>query len=101
MRREASCRTRGRPDAELQTRICELSKTGMSTSYYVTCRARRARPARATAADVAEVHAKHTLPVRFVEAAHDGPVRKGVCHWTVVCRLRAGPAQTLRVGRAG
>ena len=74
--------------AGMQTRICELSNTGMSTSYYVTCRARRARPARATAADVAEVHAKHTLPLRFVEAAHDGPVRKGVCHRTVVCRLR-------------
>ena len=23
------------------------------------------------------------------EAAHDGPVRKGICHWTIVCRLRA------------
>ena len=88
----------GRAAGRMQTRICELTNTGMSTSYYVTCRARRARPARATAADVAEVHAKHTLPLRFVEAAHDGPVRKGVCHWTVVCGLRVGArAGVLRV----
>ena len=88
----------GRAAGRMQTRICELSNTGMITSYYVTCRARRARPASATAADVAEVHAKHTLPLRFVEAAHDGPVRKGVCNRTVVCGLRVGArAGVLRV----
>jgi hypothetical protein len=73
----------------------------MSTSYYVTCRTRRARPARGTAADVAEVHAKHTLPLRFVEAAHDGAVRKGVCNRTVVCGLRVGArARGVRAGQA-
>ena len=71
----------------MQTRICELSNTGMSTSYYVTCRARRARPARATAADVAEVHAKHTLPLRFVEVAEADS-----CHY-----LRNGLADVGRV----
>eukprot|EP01043_Picozoa_sp_COSAG02_P007612 COSAG02_NODE_231_length_27944_cov_5.843347_4_plen_77_part_00 len=73
----------------------------MSTSYYVTCRARRAWPARATAADVAEVHAKHTLSLRFVEAAHDGAVRKGVCNArTVVCGLRVGARAGVGAARA-
>ena len=30
-----------------------------------------------------------TAPSPPGEAAHDGPVRKGICHWTIVCGLRA------------
>eukprot|EP01043_Picozoa_sp_COSAG02_P004681 COSAG02_NODE_124_length_35047_cov_31.554179_4_plen_80_part_00 len=74
----------------MQTRICELSNTGMSTSYYVTCRARRARPARAAAADVAQVHRYERPRGGVAEAAHDGAVRNGSSDRTIVCGLRVG-----------
>jgi hypothetical protein len=50
----------------------------MSTSYYVACRARRARPARATAADVAEVHRYEPPRGGVAEATHDGVLRNAI-----------------------
>jgi len=34
-----------------------------------------------------------SLLLGFAEAAHDSPVRKGICHRTVVCRLRESRAR--------
>ena len=45
-----------------------------------------------TPADVAEVHVTDALNAAHSEAAHDGPVRKPICHRTIVCGLAAGRA---------
>jgi hypothetical protein len=76
--------------AGMQTRICELSNRGFITSYYVELPRAAARPARAAAADVAQVHRYERPRGGVAEADHDGPVRKGVCHWTVAVRRREG-----------
>ena len=45
-----------------------------------------------TPADVAEVHVTDALNAAHSEAAHDGPLRKPISKWTIVCRLAAGRA---------
>ena len=86
-----SAKGRAARPAGMQTRTCELSNRGFTTSYYVELPRAAARPARAAAADVAQVHRYEPPSGGVAEAAHDGAVRKGVCNRTVVCGLRDSP----------
>ena len=53
----------------------------------------RGRPAGRTASADVDRGAPTAQPsAACSEAAHDGPVRKGVCNRTIVCRLAAGRA---------
>eukprot|EP01043_Picozoa_sp_COSAG02_P005318 COSAG02_NODE_143_length_34133_cov_272.981282_28_plen_184_part_00 len=76
--------------AGMQTRICELSKRGFTTSYYVELSRAAARPARVAAADVAQVHRYEPPRGGVAEVDHDGPLGKGVSEWTVAVRRRGG-----------